>query len=124
MHTANVFRRLPQAFLIPQLGVAKQKSTAYLKRFGKGYGGAGEKGKTFPQKGFPSPPQYLFPPSSLQILVDGVAGDVEGLGGAGQVVFVLVVDAADVGPDRGVEVVWNVLVWFGGEIFHHLFMFG
>lgn len=92
---------------------------------GKDKGGCGGEGKDLSSKGLPFSPALSLPTiSSFQILVDGVAGDVEGFGRAGEVVFVLVVDAADVGPDRAFEVVRDVLAWFYGEIFHHLFMFG
>ena len=102
--------------------------TTPRKRIRKGLGkdvGCGGEGKDLSSKGLPvSPAAYLSQSSLLQIFVDGVAGDVEGFGGAGEVVFVLVVDTADMAADGGFEIVGDVLVWFLRQIFHHLFMFG
>ena len=119
--------RITSLFFNPALlRGAEQAAKAGVKRFGKRYGGAGEKKKTFPQKGFSSPPRYHAPPPSffIKIFADGIAGGFQCFCGFAQVVVVFLVNVFHVQPDGGFEIVGDIVMCFGGEIFHHLFMFG
>ena len=60
-------------------------------------------------------------PRASQILFHRVAGDLQGLGGAAEVLAVLVEDAADVAANRRVKIVWertvgDCLAFHGGAV--------